>query len=147
MITLLRPLRLKLGMLRPLRPKMTMLRFCAIEGNFCDFAGPKKNMLRLCATQTKYVATLRDPKKVCCDHHDSKWVCCKFVQPKYLREFARPKTDMLRLYATQKRYVPTVATQNGYDATLRDRNLCEPARLKISFLIFAELKNNILQFL
>ena len=53
--------------------------------------------MRLCATQTRYVATLRDPNKVSCDHFDSKWVCCDFVRPKYLRDFVRPKTDMLQV--------------------------------------------------
>ena len=71
--------------------------------------------MRLCATQIRYDATLRDPNKVCCDHCDSKWACC---------DFARPRTDMLRLCGTQKRYVATIATQNGYDPTLRDRNIC-----------------------
>ena len=56
----------------------------------------RRNFKRLFAAQTRYVATLRVPNKVCCDHCDSKSVCCDFVRRKYLRDFARPKTDMLR---------------------------------------------------
>ena len=59
----------------------------------------RRNFMRLCATQTRYVATLLDPNKLCCDHCDSWWVCCDFVRPKYLRGFARHSTDMLRLCA------------------------------------------------
>ena len=50
-------------------------------------------MWRLCATRIK----------VFCDHGDSKWVCCDFLRPKYLRDFAPRKTDMLQLYAIPKK--------------------------------------------
>ena len=64
----------------------------------------------------------------CCNHCDSKWVCCDFVWPKKLRNFTQPKPDMLRLCATQKRYVATIATQNGYVVTLRERKICATLR-------------------
>ena len=71
----------KKGILRPLRLKMGMLRLCATE----KFA-------RLCATQNRYDATLRDPKKVCCGHCDSKKVCCDFAQPKrFIAKLRDPK--------------------------------------------------------
>ena len=49
-----------------LRLKMGMVRLCANEEIFCDFVRHKKDMMRLCATQKRYVATLRDPKKIRC---------------------------------------------------------------------------------
>ena len=52
------------------------------------------NLMRLCAIQRRYVATFRDPNKVCCDHCDSKLVCWVIVRPKYLCDFERPKTDI-----------------------------------------------------
>ena len=70
----------------------------------------KMGMLRHCATEV-ICATLCGPKKFFCDHCDSKWICCNIVRPKL---FAR-------LCATQKIFfVVTIATQNGYVATLCD---------------------------
>ena len=120
----------------------------ATQNRYVATLRDRRSFMRLCATQTRYVATLLDPKKVCCDHCDSKWVCCDFMRAKCLRDFARPKTVMLRLCATeevlcdfarlkqdmfllcsiQKRYVATIATQNGYVATLCERNVCATLR-------------------
>ena len=66
---------------------------------------------------------------------DSKWVCCDIVRPKL---FAR-------LCVAQKKFVATIATQNGYVATLCDRSylrdfvwpkksLLGPLRLKMGML-------------
>ena len=78
-----------------------------------------KTFARLCATQNRYVATLRDPKKVCCDHCDSKWVCCNFAGPKYLRTFGRLK-NILQFCAIQKQYVPKFRLQVRVDVC----NIC-----------------------
>ena len=95
----------------------------------------KMGMLRHCATEV-ICATLCGPKKFFCDHCDSKWICCNIVRPKF---FAR-------LCATQKFFfVVTIATQNGYVATLCDRsylrdfvwpkkNFSRPLRLKMDML-------------
>ena len=65
---------------------------------------------QLCPTQNRYVATLRDPKKECCNHCDTKLVCCYFARPKYLQhiarqkaicDFARLKSNMLQICATK----------------------------------------------
>ena len=52
-----------------------------------------------CATHNRYVATLCDPKKLCCDHCDSNWVWCDFLRPKHL--------TFALLCAAQNRYVAT----------------------------------------
>ena len=72
----------KKGMLRPLRLKWVCCDFVRPK-NLRDFARNKTDIMRLCATQNRCVATLRDPKKVCCGHCDSKKVCCDFAQPKW----------------------------------------------------------------
>ena len=43
-------------------------------------------------------------------------------------------------------FVPTIATQNGYVATLHDRNICATLPDKKTLCNFAQLKNNMLQF-
>ena len=104
--------RTKKSMLRPLRLKMGMLRFCAIE-----------IIARHCATQNRYNVILCVPKKVCCDHCDSIVICCDFVRSKNMRDFAQPKTDMVGLPesrfaicvstdSNEKWYVLTVSTQD-----------------------------------
>ena len=125
-----------------------MLRHCAIEVICATLCGQKKSLLRSlrlklgvlrhCATED-ICATLCGPKKVCCDHCDSKWVLC---DRSYLRDFVWPKKNFLRplrqkkwvccnivrpklfarLCVAQKKFFATIATQNGYVATLCDRN-------------------------
>ena len=140
--------------LRPLPLKMGMLRLCATE-SFAWF----------CATQNRFNATLRDPKKVFCTHCDSKWVCCDFARPKNcatLRgpkqiwcDFARPKKGMLRplrlrmgmlwLCANEK-FARHCTNQNRYDATLRDpkQMCCDFARPTKSMLRILQLKMGML---
>ena len=138
--SLLRPLRLKMGMLQHCATEVICATLCGPKKFCCDiatqngyvatlcdrsylrdFVWPKKSflqplrlkigMLRHCATEV-ICATLCGPKKVCCDHCDSKWVCCDIVRPKL---FAR-------LCVAQKKFVATIATQNRYVATLCDRS-------------------------
>ena len=159
--SLLRPLRLKMGIVRP----KLFARLCVAQKNVCydhcdkkngyvvtlcdrsylrDFVWPKKSflrplrlkmgMLQYCATEI-ICMTLCDPKKNCSNHCDSKWVCCDIVR---LKLFAR-------LCVAQKNFVATIATQIGYVATLCDRsylrdfvwpkkNLLRPLRLKMGML-------------
>ena len=62
----------------------------------------KRPMLRLCAIQIRYVAILHNPIEVCCDHCDSKWVCCDFTR--------------------QKKTYETLCDKKTYVAALRDPN-------------------------
>ena len=84
-------------MLRPLRLKMCILRPLRLKLGILRPLRPlrlKMGILRLCATEET------------------------------LFDFVQPKQDMLLLCATQIRYVATIATQNGYAATLCDPNVC-----------------------
>ena len=124
---MLRPLRPTSGIMRLLRLKLGMLRLCATEEILRDFVQPKEDMLRLCANQIRYVAVLRDPNKVCCDHcdsdgyvatlcdrnicatlRDSKQICCDYTRPKKVR------CDHW--------------DSNGYVVTLGNRNICATLR-------------------
>ena len=167
--SLLRPLRLKMGMLRHCATEVICATLCGPKKSCCDhcdskwvwyvatlcnrsylrdFVWPKKGLLRplrlklgvlrLCATED-ICATLCGPKKVCCDHCDSKWVLC---DRSFLRDFVWPEKSLLRplrqkkwvccnivrpklfarLCVAQKKFFATIATQNGYVATLCDRN-------------------------
>ena len=78
-------------------------------------------MLRHCATEV-ICATLCGPKKVCSNHCDSKWVCCDIVRHCVLRPLRLKPKLFARLCVAQKKFVATIATQNGYVATLCDRS-------------------------
>ena len=110
--------------MRSLRLKMGMLQLFANE----IFA-------RLCATQNRYVATLRDPKKVWCYHCDSKWVCCDFVRPKYLRDFARLKKNNFLDFGSQFR----VEVCNSCSDSLDPGSMCFD-RLESSCLFFDNVR-------
>ena len=91
-------------------------------------------MLRLCATK-EICATLRDSKKLWCDHCDLNGVFRDFTRPKCLRHFARPKKKYFANLRGLKMYVATIATQNGHVATFCDRrNLSEFVRPKTDML-------------
>ena len=107
-------------LLQPLRLKMGMLRLCVTE-----------KIARLCSNQNRYDATLRDPKKACCGHCDSKWVCCDFARPKNLRDFARTKTDMMRLRPTKTTFCTFAQLKN-----IKIQFICIYVCMYVSFMEF-----------
>ena len=160
--SLLRPLRLKMGMLRHCATEVICATLCGPKKSCCDhcdskwvwyvatlcnrsylrdFVWQKKSLLRplrlklgvLRLCATEDIcATLCGPKKVCCDHCDSKWVLC---DRSYLRDFVWPEKSLLRPLRQKNGYVATLCDQSYLrDFVWPKKNFLRPLRLKMGML-------------